>query len=263
MNQRFEQMENHFNSILLEPEQEELLFSIVEAVRNTPREERQKFLVVQVDGGVDFLHHPGMKKGENKIYYGDVEELGRQGLLAIGFGSRGTPNFDVTPLGFRYYEHLKRKKGEAVQRIETTIREYLNSPEFRAKYPEAFAKWSSAEDLLWQTDTQQQLTTIGHLCREALQGFTTTLVERYQPPDVNTDKTKTVARLKAILGAAQLGTTKKAYLEALVAYWGTVNDLIQRQEHGAYKDGEQLVWEDARRVVFQTMISMFEIDKTL
>lgn len=256
-------MENQFIGILLEPEQEELLSSIVEAVRNTPREERQKFLVIQLDGGVDFLHHSGMKKGENRIYYGDIEELGRQGLLAIGFGPRGTPNFDVTSLGFRYYEHLKRKRGEAVEHVGTTVREYLNSQEFRAKYPDAFAKWLSAEDLLWQTDTQPQLTTIGHLCREALQGFITILVERYQPPDVNTDKTKTAARLKAVLGTAQLGTTKKAFLEALLAYWGTVNDLIQRQEHGAYKDGEQLVWEDARRVVFQTMITMFEIDKTL
>jgi hypothetical protein len=256
-------VKNQFNNILLEPEQEELLSLIVEAARNTPREERQKFLVLQLDQG-DLLHHPGLKKrGDTIIYYGDVEELGRQGLLAIGFGPSGTPNFDVTSLGFRYYEHLKREKGEAVQRIETTMKGYLASTEFRAKYPEAFAKWSSAEDLLWQTDTQQQLTTIGHLCREALQAFATSLVERYQPPDVNTNKSKTVARLKSVLGAAQLGTTKKAFLEALLAYWGTVNDLIQRQEHGAYKDGEQLVWEDGRRVVFQTMITMFEIAKTL
>ncbi len=260
---RCEQVEKYFNGILLEPEQEELLSLIVEAVRNTPREKRQKFIVVQLEEGVDLLLHPGLKKSENRIYYGDVEELGRQGLLAIGFESPGNPNFDVTSLGFRYYEHLKRKKGEAVQRVETTIRECLNSPEFRAKYPEAFAKWSSAEDLLWQTDTQQQLTTIGHLCREALQGFATSLVELYQPPDVNTDKTKTVARLKTVLGAAQLGIKKEGFLEALLAYWDTVNGLIQRQEHGAYKDGEQLVWEDARRVVFQSIIIMFEIDKTL
>lgn len=257
-------MENYFNHILIEPEQEELLTSIVEAVRNTPREQRQKFLVIQTMGG-DFLHHPGMKKGENRIYYGGVEALGRQGLLAIGFTSRGTPNFDVTSLGFRYYEHLKRKEGEAVERVETTTRKYLNFPEFRAKYPEAFAKWSSAEDFLWQTDTQQQLITIGHLCREALQGFINALVERYKPPDVNTDKTKTVARLKTVLGfnAEQLGTTKKDFLDALLVYWGTVNDLIQRQEHGAYKDGKQLVWEDARRIVFQTMIIKFEIDRAL
>jgi len=255
-------MTDRFNHIMLESEQEELLSSIVEAARNTPREERQKFYVIQVDGGVDLLHHPGIKKGGEIIYYSDVEELGRQGLLAVGYTS-GTPHFDVTPLGFRYYEHLKRKKGEAVQRVETIIREYLSSPEFRDKYPEAFAKWSSAEDLLWQTDTQQQLTTIGHLCREALQGFTTTLVERYQPPSVNTDKAKTVARFKAVLEAAQLGTTKKDFLDALLTYFGTLNDMIQRQEHGASKEGEQLVWEDARRVVFQTMITMFEIDKTL
>ncbi len=257
-------MEGQYSRVLLEPVQEELLSSIVEAARNVPREERRKFFVAQTTGR-DSLVHPGIKNGENRIYFGDVEELGRQGLLAIGFGSTGTPNLDVTAFGFRYYEHLKRKKGEAVERVETTMRDYLNVPEFRAKYPEAFAKSSSAEDLLWRTDTQQQLTTIGHLCREALQGFVTTLVERYQPPDVNTDKTKTVARLKTVLGfnAAQLGMTKKDLLEALLAYWGTVSDLIQRQEHGAYKEGEQLVWEDARRVVFQTMIIMFEIDKTL
>jgi len=254
-------MENHFNHLLLEPEQEELLFSIVEAVRNTPREERRKFLVAQTLRG-DSLIHPGIK-GEGRIYYGDVEELGRQGLLAIGFGSTGSPNFDITSLGFRYYEHLKRKRGESVQHVETTIREYINSPEFRARYPEAFAKWSSAEDLLWQTDTQQQLTTIGHLCREALQGFVSALVERHRPLDVNTNKAKTIARLKAVLEAVQLGETKKDFLEALLAYWGTLNDLVQRQEHGASKEGEQLVWEDARCVVFQTMIVMFEIDRTL
>jgi hypothetical protein len=256
-------VENQLNNILLEPEQEELLSLIVEAARNTPREKRQKFLVIRALGSEDYIIHPGIKKGENNIYYGDVEELGRQGLLAIGFGSAGTPNFDVTSLGFRYYEHLKKKKGEAVQRIETIVREYLASTEFRAKYPEAFAKWSSAEDLLWQTDKQEQLTTIGHLCREALQAFVTSLVEHYQPLDVNTDKSKTVARLKSVLGTAQLGTTKRAFLEALLLYWGTVNDLIQRQEHGASKDGEQLVWEDGRCVVFQTMMVMFEIAKTL
>ena len=69
-------MDSRFNQILLEPEQVELLFLIVEAVRNTPSEERQKFFVAQTFGG-DFLHHPGIKESENRIYYGDVEELER------------------------------------------------------------------------------------------------------------------------------------------------------------------------------------------
>ena len=257
-------MEDRFNQILLEPVQEELLISIVETARNVPLEERQKFYVVQTMGG-DFLMHPGLKKKENKIYYGDVEELARQGLLSIGFGSGGSQNFDITSLGFLYYQHLKRNKGEVVKRVVSTIRDYLDASEFKTNYPEAFAKWSLAEDLLWRTDTQQQLTTIGHLCREAVQEFANTLVERYQPPDVTSDKSKTLARLRTVLElkAAQLGTTKKDFLEALLAYWVTVNDLIQRQEHGAHREGEQLVWEDARRVVFQTMVVIFEIDKTI
>lgn len=49
-------------------------------------------------------------------------------------------------------------------------------------------------------------------------------------------------------------------LDALVVYWGTVHDLAARQEHGAAK-AVPLVAEDARRVVFQTAIVMFELDR--
>jgi hypothetical protein len=56
---------------------------------------------------------------------------------------------------------------------------------------------------------------------------------------------------------------EKPFLEALIAYWGTVSDLIQRQEHGSQKEGKELVWEDGRRVVFQTAMVMLEFDKSL
>jgi hypothetical protein len=65
------------------------------------------------------------------------------------------------------------------------------------------------------------------------------------------------------LQAKQLGTTEKPFLDALLGYWGTVSDLIQRQEHGGQKEGQSLVWEDGRRVVFQTAVVMFEIDRSL
>jgi len=254
-------MEIRFNSILLETEQEDLLSLLIEAVRNTPRDKHRKFIVDQSHSG-DSLIHPGLKNGAN-IYYGDVEELERQGLVAIGFSSTGSPNFDVTSQGYRYYEHLKSKKGESIHRIETTIREHINSLEFQNKYPEAFLKWSQAEESLWHTDTQKQLTTIGHLCREALQGFTNILVERHKPSDVNPDITKTIQRLKTVLETVIISEKKKDLLIGLLTYWNAVNGIVQRQEHGAYKDGEQIIWEDARRVVFQTMIIMFEIDKIL
>jgi hypothetical protein len=57
----------------------------------------------------------------------------------------------------------------------------------------------------------------------------------------------------------QVGKTHQAFLDALLAYWGTVSDLVQRQEHGGLREREPLTWEDTRRVVFQTAIVMFEI----
>ena len=48
-----------------------------------------------------------------------------------------------------------------------------------------------------------------------------------------------------------------------MAYWGTLSDLVQRQEHGAAKEGEPLTWEDGQRVVFHTAIVMWEIDRSL
>lgn len=90
-------------------------------------------------------------------------------------------------------------------------------------------------------------------------------MDRYRPANVPEDKAKTVARLRAVLNqhADQLGTTAKPFLDALLAYWGTVNDLVQRQEHGGQKEGAVLLWEDGRRVVFQTAVVMYEVDQGL
>jgi len=40
--------------------------------------------------------------------------------------------------------------------------------------------------------------------------------------------------------------TEQELKAALLAYFGTVSDLIQRQEHRAQKQGTPLNWEDAR-----------------
>lgn len=250
--------------ITLEPEQEQLLLKIVEAARSVPRAERTKFICMQTFAG-SFLSHPGLSASETQVYRGDIEALGRADLLAVGSGSSGSLNFDITPLGFRYYEFLRKEIRKPVERIGAIIRDHLDAQTFAQRYPEAYARWRSAEELLWSADTEEQYTTIGHLCREAVQSFATALVERFEPPGATTDVKRTVARLRAVLDvkAAQLPSTVSPFLEALLAYWGTVNDLIQRQEHGAQKEGEPLVWEDGRRVVFQTAVVMFEIDKAL
>lgn len=114
------------NEILLEPIQEELLINIVEAARNTPPDKRQKFFVRKTVGGDDLLH-PSVPKDKTCIYFGDIEALGKEDLLALGYGSKGTPNFDVTPKGFKYYEYLMKKLGKPVERIEKTVKNYIDS----------------------------------------------------------------------------------------------------------------------------------------
>lgn len=43
-------------------------------------------------------------------------------------------------------------------------------------------------------------------------------------------------------------STEGPFVESLVAYWDTVSDLAQRQEHGGHRDAEPLTHEDARRL---------------
>ncbi len=253
-----------FNHILLQPEQEELLVVLVEAARNTQGKHRQKFEFIQSMGG-NLIHHPGLGGQIDDAYLGDIETLGREGLLALTYGSKGTLQFDVTPFGFKFYEHLKLKLGQPFQRVEASVRSYLDTEAFQRKYPSAYQKWAEAEQVLWSSDSDKQLTTIGHLCREAVQEFASALVDRYQPLNVTDSPTSTVDRIRAVLDlrSESIGATVKPLMKTLLAYWGTVNDLIQRQEHGGQKEGRSLVWEDGRRVVFTTALVMYEIDHAL
>lgn len=67
---------------LLEPEQEELLVALVEASRRVPREDRKKFLFVQEWSGSK-IEHPGFGGSSLPAYRGDIEILGRAGLLLV------------------------------------------------------------------------------------------------------------------------------------------------------------------------------------
>ena len=251
-------------NVLLEQEQIGLLSALAEAARNLPRNQRRKFVFLGCKDG-SWVRHPGLPGKTLEAYRGDIEILGCEGLLMVSYGSHGTLSFDVTPLGFKYYEYMKQRTGQSVQRIETTIREYLDADCFQNKYPKAYQKWADAEAMLWGSDSERQFTTIGHLCREAMQEFATALVDQYQPLEVDKDKAHTRSRIKAVLvlRTNQLGKTEKPFLDALYDYWEAVDKLVQRQEHGAQKEGEPLVWEDGRRVVFQTAVVMFEVDRAL
>lgn len=254
-----------WNHIVLEPEQKQLLAMMVEAQRSLPRARRQEFIYGRHMTGGD-LAHPGLATGDRRnVYEGDLEALAEAGLLRrVPMGPHSW-RYDVRPQGFQYYEALKAEEGEPVERVETEVRSFLESDRFARSYPEAYAKWRDAEDLLWSSDSPAQLSKIGHSCREAMIAFTNALVERLAPPDVERNPANTVTRLRAVLShrADRLGHTERPFLDALVTYWGCVHDLVQRQEHAALRERDELVWEDGRRVVFQTAIVMYEVDRTL
>lgn len=249
--------------IPLEPEQTQLLESLVEAYRRTPRDQRHEFIYVRAHDGDSILHDGFGPRHELRAFVGDIDALVDAGLIrVISRRPRGEMSFVISPVALRYYEGARLSSGTPVQRVENTVRSYLGGEEFRRRCRAAYDKWAEAERLLWATESEKQLTAIGHLCREAIQAFATTLVDRHQPAGVPSDPTKTVARVQAVLQQhrTDLGDHTAEFLKALLAYWGTVADLVQRQEHGAQKEGEPLQWEDARRVVFHTALVMYEVD---
>jgi len=98
-----------FENILLEQEQVDLLIRLVEIVRSYPRNQRRKFIIAQTFGGATLLY-PGHPDKNIEVLIGDLETLARESLLAQSFSSRGTPNFDITPLGFRYYDSIRQEE---------------------------------------------------------------------------------------------------------------------------------------------------------
>jgi hypothetical protein len=245
----------------LDREQEQTLVTIVELVRSVPRSERHAFFLSETFGGADLIIH-GINFNP-PVLAADIRELASLGLLrrAPG-GSVGNTPYDVTREGFAYYDALMRGNKGPAQALETNVMSYLGTEDFAKRHRESYAKWKQAADELWSEDTSNRMTSIGHHIREAMIAFAAELLATYEIADADPDPDKTVARLRAVIAKAapKLGETERPMLDALVVYWGTVHDLAARQEHGATK-AEPLVAEDARRVVFQTAVVMFELDR--
>ncbi len=249
----------------LEDEQYDLLAKFVEAHRRVPPDSRGAFLAVQSHGSAQasFLH-PYVSGLEFAGSLSDAEVLADAGLLRARIGSSGNSSFSVLPRGIEVYETV-RTRTPPVATIVRVSRDLVSGAEFKRAHAVAAMKWESAAQLLWSADSTQQLTTVGHLCREALQEFATSFARERRVDVSSIDPAKTVARLQAVIEAraGKISAAKKAFLSALVAYWGTVSDLVQRQEHGGQKEGEPLTWDDARLVVFQTCLVMFEVSSCL
>jgi hypothetical protein len=243
-------------SIYLEDEQLALFEQLLEAWRAIPRDQRIPFLYVRTMGA-NIVQGNGINL---EVPDGDIEALRAEGLLSFDGDS-----FTISARSVAMYQEWKESHVEPAADIENTVQRYLDSDRFRARYPEAYARWKDAAVLLWGEDSEQELSTIGHKCREAMQEFATALLELHGVQDANPDKAKTRDRFSAVVNSrrADLGERKSEILDALFAYWRATENLIQRQEHAGQREGESLTPEDGRRAVFQTAVVMFEAERTL
>lgn len=229
-----------------------------------PQNEREPIRVLQ-DRNKTYLQHRGFSGGQIQVHLPNVTALAEAKLIDLRPGDPSSVQLiDIKTKGFSYYKELKQEIREPAQRLECELRSYIDSGHFRSRYSDAYRKWLEAEALLWGTDPGKQLTTIGHHCREAMQEFAEVLVKIHNPPNIDPDKARTVSRLKAINKhrSAAFGDTMERFLGTLVDHWESVILLVQRQVHGMQKK-QELVWEDGRRVVFQTLVTMVEIDRAL
>ena len=248
------------NGHLLDPEQERALEFLVEASR---RADRQPFYGSFPVGSHNIrLAHSGVPRDHPGIYPGDLDMLADAGLVRLE-KYPDTVRFDITPAGFRHYGELKSRSAKQGESIPTTTRSYFDTGPFASRHARAFAKWQDADRLVWSADSHAQLTTIGHLCREAMQEFATSLVRSASASSAPEEPTKTVARVRACLTSRSLVDGSRQLVDSLIGYWGEVAHLSQRQEHGGQKEGEPLKWEDGRRLVFHTLFSMVEIDRAV
>lgn len=240
----------------LEKEQEDLLIELVEGGRDAPRGEREWTFISFGQGS--FLQGPGI--GREDVPHGDITMLEREGfILPVRYSQRdGNPTYVLTPEGLEHYAELKGRDPAERQGVE--VRRFLESERFRADYPEAFAKWVEANDLLWRADSAKELTTVGHKAREAMQCFASEAVARYEPPEVESNPVLVNKRIGAVIALLlpTLGPRRAALLRALGDYSEATLDIVQRQEHGGQKEGEDLNWNDARRAVFQVGSAMYE-----
>jgi hypothetical protein len=165
----------------------------------------------------------------------------------------------VTPSGLK--KTYEQRTAERSSRIVSHLSAHIDEAAFASRYPVAYEKWRDAFDL-YELAPHRHATRIGHDCREAILEFANDLIRTH---GVEVDPAAgTQIKVRAVFDAQEsMSPSVRAYVDRLIAFWRAVSDLAQRQEHAASRDNSPLTVEDARRLVFQTLVVMAEIDSAL
>jgi hypothetical protein len=113
-------------SIYLEDEQLALFEQLLEAWRAMPRDQRVPFLYVRTMGA-NIVQGNGLNL---QVADGDIEALRAEGLLSFDGDS-----FTISARSVASYREWEESHVEPAADIEDTMQRYLDSDQFRARYP--------------------------------------------------------------------------------------------------------------------------------
>lgn len=241
----------------MEPEEEALLRTLVESSRSVPRDQRGGFLVLHMDNAT-LVRHAGL--GTVPLDEHALRDLEDRGFIRVTNRRRNAYAFDLRKEALGAYEALMESLAGSIEFVATEAIIYVSERLTAPPFDKATEQWRRAQDMLW-TDNPSW-SEVGHNLREAMMSFAGAAVALTTGQAAEGDPAKTVDRIRAALarGAAK---RSDSLAKSLVAIWGTASDLVQRLEHGAAKEGEELTFEDARAAVFAVAFAMSEIARTL
>lgn len=249
----------------LDQEQKEEFIKFIDTYKDIIRNKSHKFLAHHLLNENTLINHTLKEDIKYEMHTINFEAFCESGLFHTSNSSSQGARFIINQHGLKIYEELKNERILPFKGIEKTVIEYLKSSHFIDKFPKAYKKWLNAENVFSKELSNENLTTIGHLCRESLQEFSDELLE-IKSIQNTFEKSKIIDKMRAIfdnIDTIKRSKSTKAFLNALLNYWGSLSDLVQKQEHDSQKEGEILTNEDARRIIFHTAIIMYEIDKTI
>jgi hypothetical protein len=218
-------------------------------------EHRKRFLTPAARGIAPFFcTHAAGQEGA-RIYEGYLNRMLRRAAEKADIDKR------VSPLVLRatYKKELEARHAQALVHGALT---YLDERRFRAEYPRAYERWLVAVTL-FEENAELHADRIGDECRKALAEYANEVVRAFGL-DVRPGS-GTHEKLRTALRSRTASATATGVAAALVRYWKETSGAAQGLAHAASRrpDQRQLGYEDARRVVFNTLFVMNETDHAL
>lgn len=192
---------------------------------------------------------------------GALDDLVSYGLLHLGFGGRGTPNYRVAGEGLAFHRWLMHEEGSAVDQVSDEVRRFVSGSDFAANHYGAAHHLAQAFELLWGGRTDDQVVSeIGDHLRKALMDITTDTVGS----SASGDQEKPIERLRAHLEDRSVNERERDVLTQLVELARVVLRLDHRLNHvrdEADRGRPPASWEEIRRASFVTALVCYELSR--